>query len=208
VALEPQDAFNRFALGRSRCLLCRYPEAQAELEQAIEANRSFAQAYFALAFCFTVWDRPAAALPLYEKAVHLSPQDPHLWTFHHMRSVALFRLDRLDEAADFVRAAVRQQYATYWTLATLCALLAERGRIEEATAIGDRRSATQDEARLQHQLCAAGFLPHACAGVRGELSEEPLAGRNPDELIVTIRSIVVDRFLESSLDAQPRFDER
>jgi TolB-like protein len=138
VALEPQDAFNRFALGRSLSLLCRYPEAQAELEQAIEANRSFAQAYFALAFCFAVWDKPAAALPLFEKAVRLSPQDPHLWTFHHMRSVALFRLDRLEEAEDFVRAAVRQQHATYWPLATLCALLAERGRIDEATAVGDR----------------------------------------------------------------------
>ena len=138
VALEPQDAFNRFALGRSLCLLCRFPEAQAELEQAIEANRSFAQAYFALAFCLSVWDKPAASLPLYEKAVRLSPQDPHLWTFHHMRSVALYRLDRLEEAEDFVRAAVRQQYATYWPFATLCALLAERGRIEEAAAVGDR----------------------------------------------------------------------
>ncbi len=138
VALEPQDAFNRFVLGRSLCLLCRFPEAEAELEQAIEANRSFAQAYFALAFCLSVWDRPAASLPLYERAVRLSPQDPHLWTFHHMRSVALYRLDRLEEAEDFARAAVRQQYATYWPYATLCALLAELGRLEEARAVGDR----------------------------------------------------------------------
>lgn len=138
VALEPHDAFSRFALGRALCLSCRYPEAQAELEQAIEANRSFAQAYFALAFCYTVWDKPAASLPLYERAVRLSPQDPHLWAFHHMRSVALYRLDRLEEAEDFVRAAVRQQYATYWPFATLCALLAELGRLEEAKAVGDR----------------------------------------------------------------------
>jgi DNA-binding winged helix-turn-helix (wHTH) protein/Tfp pilus assembly protein PilF len=138
VALEPHDAFNRFALGRSLCLSCRYPEAEAELLQAIEANRSFAQAYFALAFCYTVWDKPAEALPLYERAVRLSPQDPHLWTFHHMRSVTLYRLNRLEEAEDFVRAAVRQQYATYWPFATLCALLAELARIEEARAVGDR----------------------------------------------------------------------
>ena len=138
VALEPQDAFNRFVLGRSLCLLCRYPEAQRELEQAIDTNRSFAQAYFALAFCYSVWDKPAAALPLYEKATRLSPQDPHLWTFHHVRSLALFRLDRLDEAEDFVRAALRQQYATYWPLATLCALLAERERLDEAKAIANR----------------------------------------------------------------------
>jgi TolB-like protein len=138
VSLEPNDAFNRFALGRSLCLLRRYPEAQAELEAALEANRSFAQAWFALAFCFGVWDKPALALPLFEKAVRLSPHDPHLWTFHHMRGLALFRLDRLDEAEDFVRAALRQQHATYWPLATLCALLAERGRMEDARAVADR----------------------------------------------------------------------
>jgi tetratricopeptide (TPR) repeat protein len=138
VSLEPHDAFNRFALGRALCLLCRYPEAQTELEQAIEANRSFAQAYFALAFCFSVWDKPAASLPLYARAARLSPQDPHLWTFHHMRGVALYRLDRLEEAEDFVRAAVRQQFATYWPFATLCALLAELGRIDEAKAVSDR----------------------------------------------------------------------
>jgi len=138
IALEPNDAFNRFAFGRSLCLLRRFAEAQAELELAIDANQSFAQAYFALAFCFTVWDKPAAALPLFEKAVRLSPQDPHLWTFHHMRSFALFRLNRLDEAEDFVRAALRQPTATYWPLATLCALLADRGRIDEAAAVGAR----------------------------------------------------------------------
>ena len=138
IDIEPDDAFSHFAFGRSLCLLRRFPEAQAELEQAIEINRSFAQAYFALAFCFTVWDKPEASLALYEKAVRLSPQDPHLWTFHHMRSFALFRLGRLAEAEDFVRAALRQPNVTYWPLATLCALLAEQGRIDEAKAVGER----------------------------------------------------------------------
>jgi tetratricopeptide (TPR) repeat protein len=138
VALEPQDAFSRFALGRTLCLLRRYAEAQAELQLAVETNRSFAQAWFALAFCYTVWDRPEQSLPLYERAVRLSPQDPHLWTFHHMRGLALFRLDRLEEAENFVRAALRQKHATYWPLATLCALLAARGAMADATAVADR----------------------------------------------------------------------
>ncbi len=138
VAAEPGDAFSRFALGRSLCLLGRNAEAERELEQAIEANRSFAQAYFALGFCLAVGDRPAASLPLFERALRLSPQDPHLWTFHHIRALALFRLDRLEEAEDYVRAAVRQPYVTYWPLATLCAVLAERGRLDEARAIGER----------------------------------------------------------------------
>jgi tetratricopeptide (TPR) repeat protein len=55
-----------------------------------------------------------------------------------MRGLALYRLDRLEEAEDFVRAALRQQHATYWPLATLCALLAERGQIDDAHAVADR----------------------------------------------------------------------
>ena len=138
VALDPWDAFNRFALGRALCLALRFPEAQAELEMAIEANQSFAQAYFALAFCLTVWDRPGDALPLYDKAVRLTPQDPHLWAFHHMRSIAHFRLDQCEEAEYYARAATRQQNATYWPFATLCALLGVQGRSDEAAAIADR----------------------------------------------------------------------
>jgi len=177
IALEPHDAFNRFAFGRSLCLLRRFPEAQAELEQAIEANQSFAQAYFALAFCFTVWDRPEAALPLYEKAVRLSQQDQHLWTFYHMRSFALFRLNRFDEAEDFVRAALRQSNVTYWPLATLCALLAERGRIDEATAVAERLQkikpgyslayARQDFFFMHHSEFVERYLKNlADAGIR------------------------------------------
>jgi hypothetical protein len=55
-----------------------------------------------------------------------------------MRGIALYRLDRIDEAEDFVRAAVRQPHYTYWPLATLCALLAEHGKTGEARAIGER----------------------------------------------------------------------
>jgi hypothetical protein len=50
----------------------------------------------------------------------------------------LLQLDRLEEAEDFVRAALRQQSATYWPIVTLCAVLAERGKIDEARAIADR----------------------------------------------------------------------
>jgi tetratricopeptide (TPR) repeat protein len=138
VALDDLDAFNHFVLGRALCLMLKFKEAQAELEAAIAANPSFAQAHFALAFCFTVWDRPAESIPLYEKAFRLSPQDPHIWTFHHMRSMAHFRLEQMDDAEHYLRAAARQQNATYWPFATLCALLGDLGRLDEAGAIADR----------------------------------------------------------------------
>jgi hypothetical protein len=67
-----------------------------------------------------------------------------------MRSFALFRLTRLEEAEDFVRAAVRQPHSTYWPLATLCAVLAECGKLEEATAIGDRLLKIKPEYNLAY----------------------------------------------------------
>ena len=138
VALDSRDAFNHFVLGRALSLLQRFSEAETELRSALSMNPSLAQAYFGLGFSFTHSGKPGDAIPLYEKAVGLSPQDPHLWTFHHMRSMAHFRLGDLDAAERFVRLAVTSPNATYWPFATLCALLASRNRIREASAIADR----------------------------------------------------------------------
>ncbi len=138
VDIDPWNAFSRFVRGRALSLVLNFPEAQAQLESAIELNPSFAQAHFALGFCLTNWDRPAEAMAYFDKAVLLSPHDPHIWTFHHMRAMAHFRLGQTTEAERYVRTAVRQPNATYWPFATLCALLGDTGRREEAQAIADR----------------------------------------------------------------------
>jgi len=138
VSLDAWDAFNRFVLGRSLCLKLEFAEAEAELQAAIDLNRSFAQAWFALGFCYSNWDRPREALSLYEKAVNLSPHDPHLWTFHHLRGLTHYRLGEIEHAESFTRAAVRRQNVTYWAFATLCSILGHAGRAEDATAIADR----------------------------------------------------------------------
>jgi len=138
VALDPWDAFNRFVLGRSLCLNLEFAEAEAELLAAIDLNPSFAQAWFALGFCYSNWSRADEALPLFEKAAQLSPQDPHLWTFHHMRAMSLYRIGELGAAESAARAATRAQNATYWPFATLCSILGSLERIDDATAIADR----------------------------------------------------------------------
>jgi TolB-like protein/Tfp pilus assembly protein PilF len=138
VALDPWDAFNRFVLGRALCLVLEFAEAEAELLAAIDLNPSFAQAWFALGFCYSNWDRAAEALPLFEKAAQLSPQDPHLWTFHHMRAMTHYRLDDLADAESYARAATRAQNATYWPFATLCSVLGNLERVDDAAAIADR----------------------------------------------------------------------
>ena len=138
VEIDRWDAFNHFALGRALSLLRRFDEAREELELAIELNPSLAQAYFALGFSRTFSGGEKDALSLFGKAVALSPRDPHIWTFHHLRALAHFRLDELDDAETFVRKSVRMPNATYWPFATLCALLARQGRTDDARAIADR----------------------------------------------------------------------
>ena len=138
VDLDPWNAFSRFVRGRALSLALNFAESQAQLESAIELNPSFAQAYFALGFCLTNSDRPSEALPHFDRALLLSPHDPHIWTFHHMRAMAHFRLGEMTDAERYVRAAVRQPNATYWPFATLCALLGDLGKIAEAEAIADR----------------------------------------------------------------------
>lgn len=138
VALDDWDAFNRFALGRTLCLQLEFTEAEAELRAAIDLNPSFAQAWFALGFCYSNWNRPREALPLFEKAMVLSPHDPHLWTFHHMRGLTHFRLGEMEHAESFARAAVRRQNVTYWAFATLCSVLGGLGHSDAAAAIADR----------------------------------------------------------------------
>lgn len=136
--LDDRDPLSHFVLGRTLSLLMRFEEANRALELSIELNPSFAQAYFALGFSRTHSGRPEQAIPLFETAVDLSPRDPHLWTFHHMRAMAHFRLGELEQAERFVRLSVAQPHATYWPFATLCALLGVMSRPPEAAAIADR----------------------------------------------------------------------
>ncbi len=172
VSLDAWDAVNRFTLGRALCLSLEFPEAEAELQAAIELNPSFAQAWFALGFCYASWDRPRQALALFEKAMTLSPHDPHLWTFHHLRSMAHYRLGEMGEAELFARAAVRQPNATYWAFATLCSVLGSLGRTADASPIADRLLRMKPDYCLTLACDDFFFLPdqafvdHYVAGLR------------------------------------------
>lgn len=113
VHLDERDCLCHCVLGRVHCLLRNFDEAIAELEQTIALNPSFAQGYFALAFTFVWCGRETETIPLIERAAELSPRDPHLWTFHHVRSMAHLAREELDRAEVYSRKAIRQPNATY-----------------------------------------------------------------------------------------------
>jgi TolB-like protein/class 3 adenylate cyclase len=135
VVCDAKDAACHFALGRAFSLRRAYSEAIAELELAIELNPSFAQAHFALGHTLLWAGRAREAIGLSDQAERLSPRDPHLWTFHHSRSQALFLLGDLKKAEEFGMKAIQQPNATYWPFATLAATLAMSGQLTKASAV-------------------------------------------------------------------------
>ena len=88
VALDSRDCLCHCVLGRAHCLKQDYENAAAALQEAIDLNPSFAQAYFAQGFNLIWKGHPSEAIPLLAKAAQLSPRDPHLWTFHSTRAMA------------------------------------------------------------------------------------------------------------------------
>jgi TolB-like protein len=132
VRLDPRDCVCHCVLGRVQTLMLDYDAALASLEESIATNPSFAQGYFALGFTLIWAGRPAEALPLFDRAIELSPRDPHAWTFHSTRGLALLALDRLPEAEEAARHATRHATATHWPFALLAALLGLQGRAEAA----------------------------------------------------------------------------
>jgi tetratricopeptide (TPR) repeat protein len=132
VALDERDCMCLCVLGRAHTLYRAYEPAVAALERSIALNPSFAQAYFALGFTHTWCGRAVESISLSERAVELSPRDPHLWSFHAMRSSAHLMLGELEAAANFARLAIRHPNATHRPVANLLAALGLAGREEEA----------------------------------------------------------------------------
>ena len=131
VALDDQDCMNLCVVGRVLCFKHEFGEAAAYLEDAIRINPSFAQAYFALGFTLIVSGRASEALSYLDRAIELSPRDPHLASFHAIRAVGHLALGELETAERFARMATRIPNANHWPFALLVSLLGLTDRAEE-----------------------------------------------------------------------------
>ncbi len=132
VALDDQDSMNLCVVGRVLSFRHEYDDAIAYLEQAIRINPSFAQAYFGLGFTLIVSGRPREAIPYLERAVELSPRDPHLASFHGIRAIAHLSLGEWDIAESLARKAMRVPNVNHWPFAILISVLGLTGRAEDA----------------------------------------------------------------------------
>ena len=105
---DDRDPAAHWAMGRALWLRGRQDQSVAELETAVDLSPNFALVHYTLAFIRSQGGDPAPAIRSSDHPRRLSPFDPLLFGMLCARAMALVRLGRFDEAAEWVlKAAAR-----------------------------------------------------------------------------------------------------
>lgn len=131
---DDRDPGAHWAMGRALWLRGRQDQSLVELAQAVDLSPNFALGHYTLAFVHSQGGDPGAAVKFSDYSRQLSPFDPLLFGMLGARAMALVRLQRFDEAAEWgVKAASRPNaHAHIQAIAAYTCALA--GRINEARA--------------------------------------------------------------------------
>ena len=132
VQQDGKDASARLSLGRAYTLSGEFEEGVEQLRIATVLDPSFAQAHFALGQALTSLDRHEEAVREMDISIKLSPRDPHLWTFYHVRAIAHYIAGNLEQAEADEYTALRQPNVTFYPHTILVAILARQGKFTES----------------------------------------------------------------------------
>jgi DNA-binding SARP family transcriptional activator len=130
--VDDRDPAAHWAMGRALWLRGQTGQAEAELRKTIDLSPNFAMGHYTLAFVQSQSGDPAAAIVASDASRALSPFDPLLFGMLGTRAVALARLGKYDEAAEWgVKAATRPNAHAHIYAIAACTL-ALAGRLDEA----------------------------------------------------------------------------
>jgi DNA-binding SARP family transcriptional activator/TolB-like protein len=105
---DDRDPAAHWAMGRAMWLRNQHQQSVAELETAVDLSPNFALGHYTLSFVNCQTGDANAAIGSADQSRHLSPFDPLLFGMLASRAMALVRLGRLEEAAEWaVKAAAR-----------------------------------------------------------------------------------------------------
>ena len=156
---DDRDPAAHWAMGRALWLRGRHDQSVVELEQAIDLSPNFALGHYTLAFVHSQAGDPRAAIASSDHSRQLSPFDPLLFGMLGARAMALVRLGRFEEAADWgVKAAARPNAHAH-ILAIAAFSLALAGRLDEARAYLAAIHKTLPRYRVDDFLTAMRFAP-------------------------------------------------
>lgn len=125
---DDRDPAAHWAMGRAQWLRGRHDQSVVEFEQAVDLSPNFALAHYNLAFVHSTAGDANAAIVYSDHSRNLSPFDPMLFGMLGARAMALARLRRFDEAADWgVKAASRPNaFSHIRAIASFSLALADR----------------------------------------------------------------------------------
>lgn len=129
---DDRDPAAHMAMGRALWLRGRHDVAVHELGQAVELSPNFALGHYTLGFMQSQAGDAEAAIAAADRSRTLSPFDPLLFGMFGAKAMALARLGRFAEAAEWgVRAAARPNAHAH-ILAIAAYTLALAGRLDDA----------------------------------------------------------------------------
>lgn len=156
---DDRDPTAHGAIGRALWLRGRYDQSITALEQAIALSPNFAMGHYTLGFVQSQAGDPQAAVASADYSRRLSPFDPLLFGMLGARAMALVRLGRFDEAADWgVKAAARPNAHPH-ILAIAAFSLALAGRLDEGRAYLAAIHKALPRYRVDDFLIAMQFAP-------------------------------------------------
>jgi DNA-binding SARP family transcriptional activator/TolB-like protein len=142
---DPSDPAAHCAIGRALWLQHAHDGAVGELNQSIRLSPNYAFAHYSLAFVQCQTGDPGHAIDAADIAAQLSPLDPMMFGTHRVRTFALLRLGKIQEAADCAALVGRHAGDHFHAHAVAALTLAAAGRIEEARAARQRISALRPD---------------------------------------------------------------
>jgi DNA-binding SARP family transcriptional activator len=128
--VDDRDPAAHWAMGRALWLRRDQDQSIVELEKAIDLSPNFALGHYTLAFVQSQAGDARAAIKYSDHSRQLSPFDPLLFGMLGARAMALVRLGRFEEAADWaIKAAAPNAHAHILAIAAYSLALA--GRLDE-----------------------------------------------------------------------------
>lgn len=164
---DERDPTVHWALGRALWLRGRLGDALAELDTSVALSPNFAHGHYTLGFIHSQSGDAATALREADHSRDLSPYDPLLFAMQATRALALMRLGRHAEAAEWSLKAVARPNAHAHILAIAAHCLALAGRGDEARALSTELQRRLPGYRLDDMLVAFRFAPDVVGVLRG-----------------------------------------
>ena len=134
VAFDGEDAFCLMALGRVHIARREFEMGQAACKAAVALNPSMGIAYCGMGDALAYAGHLSEAIPYFEEAIRLSPNDPWRWAFYSYGALAFILAGQFEQAVKWAHKAILVPNCQYWARAHLAAALGHLGRNAEARA--------------------------------------------------------------------------